>query len=91
MLYHKFLLKKQWCYGFRNQAIVWFESYLTDQQQLTLLSNMSVLLHEDAYSVPQGFILGLLLFLLYIDYIKSVIQNTYCHLYVDGTIRVHLT
>ena len=40
---------------------------------------MSDLLHESVYDS----VLGLLLFVLYIDYIKSVIQNIYCHLYED--------
>ena len=86
---HKILLKKLWCYGFQNQSFDWFESYLTDRQQLTLVNNiMSDLLHEDVYGVPQGSVLGPLLFLLYIDDIKSVIQNAYCHLYADDTIIV---
>ena len=84
---HKILLKKLWCYGFQNQSFDWFESYLTDRQQLALVNNiMSDLLHEDVYGVPQGSVLGPLLFLLYIDDIKSVIQNAYCHLYADDTI-----
>ena len=47
---------------------------------------MSNLLHEDIYGVPEGSVLGLLLFLLYIYNTKSVIQSAYCHLYADDTI-----
>ena len=47
---------------------------------------MSDLLHEDVYGVSRDSVLGPLLFLLYTDDIKSVIQNAYCHLYADDTI-----
>ena len=57
--------------------------------QLTLINNTeSDLLQEDAYSVPHGSVLGLLLFLLYTDDLESVIKLGYHHLYADDTIII---
>ena len=57
--------------------------------QLTLINNTeSNLLQEDVYGVLQGSILGPLLFLLYIDGLKSVIKLGYHHLYADDTIII---
>ena len=87
---HKILLKKLWCYGIRNVSFEWFESYLSDRWQLTSINNTeSDLLQEDVYGVPQGSVLGPLLFLLYIDDIKSIINYSYKHLYADDTVIVH--
>ena len=38
--------------------------------------------------MPQGFVLGPLLFPFYVNEIKSVIKNSYCHLYADDTIII---
>ena len=54
--------------------------------QLTLINNTESLLQEDVYGIPQGSVLGLLLFLLYIDDLKSVFKLGYHHLYANDTI-----
>ena len=86
---HSILLKKLWCLGFRNTSFEWFESYLSDRYQRTLINNAeSDLLQEDVYGVPQGSVLGSLLFFVYINDLQSVIQKSFCHLYADGTIII---
>ena len=87
---HKILLKKLFCCGFRDTSFAWFESYLSDRVQCTLLGDVcSDLMDESAYGVPQGSVLGPLLFLLYINDIGQSINSTaFHHLYADDTIIV---
>ena len=85
---HKILLKKLFCYGIRDTCFDWFKSYLSDRAQCTLLGDAcSDMTSEGAYGVPQGSVLGPLLFLIYINDIGQSIRSTsFHHLYADDTI-----
>lgn len=64
---HKILLGKLEHYGIRGIANDWFKSYLTDHQQVVVVNNTTSRKCNITCGMPQGSVLGPLLFLLYIN------------------------
>ena len=81
-------------YGISGTALSWFTSCLTDRQQAIKIGNCFSDMLPTSCGVPQGSVLGPLLFTLYTTPLSSVIQshNLDHHLYADDTqIYVSLT
>ena len=80
---HKILLSKLRCYQFGEGSLTWFESYLTQrQQQVSIAGKLSSSMHISS-GVPQGSVLGPLLFLLYINDLALEIDKSLIDFFAD--------
>ena len=62
---HDVMLQKLHYYGIRGNALAWFNSYLSHRRQYVCYKGVSSEVQEVDYGVPQGSVLGPLLFIIY--------------------------
>ncbi len=67
MISHDILLRKLENLGVRGVANLWFKDYLTDRKQYLEMYNIKSPLDKILCGVPQGSILGPILFLVYVN------------------------
>ena len=83
---HKILLRKlKNQFGIHDIELKWFESYLTNREQVCLVNGHTSLPKKIRCGVPQGSILGPLLFLLYVNDMPDHLKKTTPYLYADDT------
>ena len=82
---HQILLKKLDYYGIRGVPNTWFKSYLNQRKQVTYVNNTYSNICNITTGVPQGSVLGPLLFLIYVNDIATCVKNCKLRLFADDT------
>ena len=88
---HDILLKKLEHYGFRGVINNWFRSYLTDRKQKVVINGIESENRHLLHGVPQGSVLGPILFLIYINDLQRSIKHSITYHFADDTNLLHIS
>ena len=86
---HDIVLAKPEHYGVRGLANEWFRFYLSNRKRYVSINGHESSLASVLYRVPQGSVLGPLLFLIYINDLNQAIKVCKVHQFADDSNLLH--
>ena len=82
---HELLVEKLKVYGIRGVANKWLQNYLTNRKQYVVIDDHSSDMLDMTCGVPQGSVIGPILFKIYINDICNVSDVVKCVLFAEDT------
>jgi hypothetical protein len=85
MVNHSVLIRKLEKYGVKGSELTWFREYLDERQQSVKIGDVLSSWSPVQCGIPQGSILGPLLFILYVNDLPTVVENSRVKMFADDT------
>ena len=83
---HKRLIHKIDKYGIKDNVLAWIKDFLSDRTQVIRVGNSNSEKADVTSGIPQGSVLGPLLFVIYINDLPEVVdKDSYVYLFADDT------
>ena len=82
---HEILLHKLYLYGIKGIALNWFRSYISNRSQCCQVNDHLSHPQQMVCGIPQGSILGPLLFLIYVNDLPNCLKYIRCNMFADDT------
>ena len=82
---HEIFLHKLYLYGIKGIALNWFRSYISNRGQYCQVNDHLSHSLQMVCGIPQGSILGPLLFLIYVNDLPNCLKYTRCNMFADAT------
>ena len=86
---HKILLGKLEHIGLSESSLKWFKSYLADRRQCVCINGELSETRQIDFGVPQGSVLGPLLFNIYVNSLLTCVKKCRMILYADDAVLIY--
>ena len=82
---HNLLIAKLKLYKFNNKIVAWITSFLRNRRQVVVVEGVKSRMSTVISGVPQGTVLGPVLFLVYMNDLENVIHSSTVRFFADDT------